>query len=230
MSFMAQGELQTAELGLRILIAGGLGALVGLDRELADQPAGLRTHVLVSLGAALFTLTGAYGIAAFTGNPNTPTDPTRVAAQVVTGIGFLGAGAIIRQGFSVRGLTTAAGLWVTAAIGTAVGLGYYQGAVMTTVVAVVALYFLKRVERLLLGRLKPGRCQFVIEAQTQAGISPITAALHKKKIGIDSVRMDTEDGRHHVVIDLRLPPRLQPFELAEDLRQIEGVTNVDWSR
>lgn len=129
---------------LRVLIAGGLGALVGLDRELKDHPAGLRTHILVSLGAALFTLAGAFS--AVSAGDDIRVDPTRVAAQVVTGIGFLGAGAIIREGPTIRGLTTAAGLWVTAAIGTAVGLGFYEGALVTTGAAVLALFGLKSLE------------------------------------------------------------------------------------
>ena len=223
--------LEPAELVIRVLIAGGLGALVGLDRELADQPAGLRTHVLVSLGAALFTLTGAYGVSGFVGDPSTPVDPTRIAAQVVTGIGFLGAGAIIRQGFSVRGLTTAAGLWVTAAIGTAVALGFYIGAIATTASAVVALYALKRVERLLLRRLKPGRWEFIIDAHSEIRLADLTATLESNRARVESIRMDTaEDGGRHLVMDLRLPPRSDPQDFAEMLRSLDGVNSVDWSQ
>lgn len=223
--------LEPAELVIRVLIAGGLGALVGLDRELADQPAGLRTHVLVSLGAALFTLTGAYGVSAFTGAPGTPVDPTRIAAQVVTGIGFLGAGAIIRQGFSVRGLTTAAGLWVTAAIGTAVALGFYIGAIATTGSAVVALYALKRVERLLLRRLKPGRWEFIIETESEIRLSNLTNTLERNRARVESIRMDTtESGGRNVVMALLLPPRSDPQDFAEMLRSLDGVHSVDWSR
>ncbi|MBW3589432.1 MAG: MgtC/SapB family protein [Actinobacteria bacterium] len=223
--------LEPAELIIRVLIAGGLGALVGLDRELADQPAGLRTHVLVSLGAALFTLTGAYGVSSFTVDPGTPVDPTRVAAQVVTGIGFLGAGAIIRQGFSVRGLTTAAGLWVTAAIGTAVALGFYIGALATTGSAVVALYALKRVERLLLRRLKPGRWEFIIETESEIRLSNLTNTLERNRASVESIRMDTtETGGRDVVMELLLPPRSDPQDFAEMLRSLDGVRSVDWSR
>lgn len=223
--------LDPAELVIRVLIAGGLGALVGLDRELADQPAGLRTHVLVSLGAALFTLTGAYGVTGFIGDPRTPVDPTRIAAQVVTGIGFLGAGAIIRQGFSVRGLTTAAGLWVTAAIGTAVALGFYVGAIATTASAVVALYALKRFERLLLRQLKPGRWEFIVEAEPGIRLADLTNTLERNRARVDSIRMDTaEDGGRHVVMALRLPPRSDPQDFAEMLRSLDGVQSVDWSK
>ncbi|MGH2809941.1 MAG: MgtC/SapB family protein [Actinomycetota bacterium] len=145
-------EITTAEVALRVLMAGVLGALVGLDRELKDHPAGLRTHILVSLGAALFTLVGVLTAGAAGGGARV--DPTRVAAQVVTGIGFLGAGAILREGTNIRGLTTAAGLWVTAAIGMAAGLGFYAAAAITTVAAVVALFGLKNLERRLFRRRK----------------------------------------------------------------------------
>jgi putative Mg2+ transporter-C (MgtC) family protein len=145
----AAPTLEPWELGLRVLVAAALGGVVGLERELSDQPAGFRTHMLVSLGSALFTMVGAYGLSAFIPEnaENTSFDPMRVAAQVVTGIGFLGAGAIIRQGVSIRGLTTAASLWVTAAIGMAAGVGFWLGAVFTTLGTVIALYGFKQIER-----------------------------------------------------------------------------------
>lgn len=147
-------EITFAEELLRICLAAGLGAAVGLERELREHEAGLRTHMLVAVGSALFTLVSAYGFGEFfaqTG-PVVPVDPTRIAAQIVTGIGFLGAGAIIRQGTNVRGLTTAATLWAVAAIGLAAGAGYYFGAVATTVVVLIALWPLKLLARQLLGR------------------------------------------------------------------------------
>lgn len=121
---------------VRITAAAGLGGVIGLERELDEKAAGLRTHMLVAVGSALFTLAGAYGFSDF---PRTAVDPTRVAAQVVTGIGFLGAGIIFRQGFTIRGLTTAASLWLVAAIGIAAGAGFWKGAVIATVVALISL-------------------------------------------------------------------------------------------
>jgi len=147
-------EITFAEELFRICLAAGLGAAVGLERELREHEAGLRTHMLVAVGSALFTLVSAYGFGEFfaqTG-PVVPVDPTRIAAQIVTGIGFLGAGAIIRQGTNVRGLTTAATLWAVAAIGLAAGAGYYFGAIATTVVVLIALWPLKLLARQLLGR------------------------------------------------------------------------------
>ena len=115
--------ISIGEIALRLVVAAALTGLVGLEREWRERAAGLRTHTLVGVGSALFTLVSAYGFNEFlVGNTNVVrTDPTRIAAQIVTGIGFLGAGAILRQGLAIRGLTTAAGLWVAAAIGMAVG-------------------------------------------------------------------------------------------------------------
>ena len=119
---------------LRLLIAVVLGALVGYERERAGKPAGVRTHGMVSLGAALFAVVSLHGF----GNAG---DPARVAAQIVTGIGFLGAGAILHQRGSVHGLTTAASLWVTAAIGLAVGVGMIVMSVGTAVLVFLLLRF-----------------------------------------------------------------------------------------
>jgi putative Mg2+ transporter-C (MgtC) family protein len=126
---------------LRVAVAAALGGAVGLERELRDREAGFRTHMLVAVGSALFTLVSAYGFRDFLvhGGTVVRADPTRIAAQIVTGIGFLGAGAIIRQGLSIRGLTTAATLWVVAAIGLAAGAGYYSAAVITTLLALFSL-------------------------------------------------------------------------------------------
>jgi putative Mg2+ transporter-C (MgtC) family protein len=136
MLFTLDPNLTWLEALARIGVAAGLGGVVGLERELDEKAAGLRTHMLVSVGSALFTLVGAYGFSDF---PSRTVDPTRVAAQVVTGIGFLGAGLIFRQGFTIRGLTTAASLWLVAAIGMAAGAGFWKGAVIATIVAIISL-------------------------------------------------------------------------------------------
>lgn len=128
------------ELGLRLAAGLVLGAVIGLERELSRQPAGFRTHSLVALGAALFTIVSAY---AFTGPI---VDPTRIAAQIVSGIGFIGAGTILQHRGSVRGLTTAASLWAVAAIGMAAGAGLLIMAIVGTVLILVVLALLDRVE------------------------------------------------------------------------------------
>jgi putative Mg2+ transporter-C (MgtC) family protein len=136
--------LDLGEAASRLVIAAVLSGIIGFEREVAQKAAGLRTHMLVGLGASVFSLLSAE---AFEGS-----DPARVAAQVVTGIGFLGAGAIFRHGFTVRGLTTAAGLWSAAAVGMAAGIGEWEVAVLATGVAVVILYFVGLTQWLVRGR------------------------------------------------------------------------------
>lgn len=133
----------------RILVAAGLGGAIGFERELRERAAGLRTHILVALGSCLFTLVSAFGFHEFTSEPASAAvraDVTRVASQIVVGIGFIGGGAILRHGATIRGLTTAATLWVTAAIGLAAGLGFYPAAVVTTAISVFTLSGLRPVE------------------------------------------------------------------------------------
>jgi putative Mg2+ transporter-C (MgtC) family protein len=131
---------QDWEMMLRVLIAFALGAVIGFERESIHQPAGLRTHMLVSAGAACFSLASIYGFAA-TGSGTV--DPGRVAAQIVTGVGFLGAGTIWRTTNTVRGLTTAASIWVVAAVGMLAAAGLYALAVFTTLIAAFVLRFMR---------------------------------------------------------------------------------------
>jgi putative Mg2+ transporter-C (MgtC) family protein len=121
------------EMVLRLLLAAGLGALIGWQREKAHRPAGLRTHTLIAIGAALFTIASIYGFIGGT--------PTQVAAGVVTGVGFIGAGAILHHTRTVEGLTTAASVWVVAAIGLAVGTGMYLFAIISTIIVFLVLLF-----------------------------------------------------------------------------------------
>lgn len=125
------------EMAIRLVLSALFGAAVGFEREHAEKPAGMRTLALVSLGAAIFTLVSMYG---FFG----PADPSRIAAGVVTGVGFLGAGTILREGLNVRGLTTAASIWAIAAIGVAVGAGMYILSAVGTVLTVIILHFIPR--------------------------------------------------------------------------------------
>ena len=145
------------DLALRLLLSAVLGAGIGYEREIHDHPAGMRTHLLVSLGSAAFTVISIYGFTN-TGIPNeAPTDPSRVAAQIVTGIGFLGAGVILRddQKHSVHGLTTAASVWLSACLGIACGLGCWTTAVMALALTLVILIFGGPFERAIHRRLHP---------------------------------------------------------------------------
>lgn len=131
----------------RLLMATLLSGLIGFEREARGRTAGFRTHILVCLGATLIMLTSIYIFEAYKSVASM--DPARIAAQVVTGIGFLGAGTIIRSGASVRGLTTAASLWAVAGIGLAVGVGFYFGAIVTTILVFVTLEVFSKMEEAL---------------------------------------------------------------------------------
>lgn len=135
------------ELTLRLVAALLLGAVIGVERELQRMPAGFRTHALVSLGAGIFTVISAYGLTGPT------SDPTRIAAQIVSGVGFLGGGAILHHGGTVRGLTTAASLWAVAAVGMAAGAGLLVVASISTVLVIIALELFDRLERTMKRRL-----------------------------------------------------------------------------
>jgi putative Mg2+ transporter-C (MgtC) family protein len=135
------------ELTVRLVVALLLGGVIGWERELARMPAGFRTHALVSLGSAIFTVISAF---AFTGPGS---DPTRIAAQVVSGIGFLGGGAILHYGGTVRGLTTAASLWSVAAVGMAAGAGLYVVASLGAVLVIIGLEVFQRIEGVVKRRL-----------------------------------------------------------------------------
>jgi putative Mg2+ transporter-C (MgtC) family protein len=209
---------------LRLSIAGALGAVVGFEREIRDREAGIRTHLLVSLGSALFTIVSAYGFHQFlTGGGNiVRTDPTRIAAQIVTGIGFLGAGAIIRDGLSVRGLTTAATLWVVAAIGMACGAGYYWPAAAATVLTITALWPLRIAAHRILERVKPEEHRLVVELREGEPIGPFLATL-------DDVRhFELADEPDRRVLQLELA-HLDEAVVAR-LADLPAVIGVRWRR
>ena len=135
------------ELTVRLVVALLLGGVIGWERELQRMPAGFRTHALVALGSAIFTVISVYAF------PGSDADPTRIAAQIVSGIGFLGGGAILHYGGTVRGLTTAASLWSVAAVGMAAGAGLYVLAVLSAVLVIIGLELFQRIERVMKRRL-----------------------------------------------------------------------------
>jgi putative Mg2+ transporter-C (MgtC) family protein len=221
------------ELTLRLLGAALLGGAVGLEREISDQPAGFRTHMLVALGSCLFALISAYSFAPFLGEETSAQfrfDPTRIAAQIVTGIGFLGAGAILRYGTTVRGLTTAASLWVVAAIGLAVGLGAYLYAGTATAITLVALLALRPLRSRLVRGLRKEQEEFQLEAGPELDVDQLIHVLSEQSIRIDHFRVDEEEGLRHIVLYLTLPSNRPPEEAVGFLTRQPGVRNVDWTR
>jgi putative Mg2+ transporter-C (MgtC) family protein len=216
---------------LRLALAAALGGVLGLERELREREAGLRTHLLVSVGSALFTLVSAYGFHDFlsSGASVVRADPARIAAQIVTGIGFLGAGAIIRQGLSIRGLTTAATLWVVAAIGLAAGAGYYSAAIIATAVALIALWPLRALAFRLMRRFR-GETGLLL-VQLPAGESPgaVIDAVDAVDAKIDSIEISQEADRRTLELTLELRREELARELVTRLADIEHVLEVRWA-
>ena len=216
---------------LRLTLAAVLGGLIGVERELREREAGLRTHLLVSLGSALFTIVGAYGFNAFlnTGASVVRADPTRIAAQIVTGIGFLGAGAIIRQGLSVRGLTTAATLWVVAAVGLAAGAGYYSVAVITTGLVLVALYPLRIVAYKMLSPFRPedGRLLVALPAGEPPG--RVVDEIERLGARISSLDVIQEGDRRLLELDVVLPRDTAVPHLVSRIADLDNVAEVRWT-
>jgi putative Mg2+ transporter-C (MgtC) family protein len=212
----------------RLSLAAVLGGAIGFERELRDREAGLRTHLLVCLGSALFTIVSAYGFREFltSGDQVIRADPTRIAAQIVTGIGFLGAGAIIRQGLTVRGLTTAATLWVSAAIGIAAGAGYYSGAVIGTVVTLIALWPLRLVAYPVFERLRPEERSLVVELRQGTRTGQLLDVLEHEDARIEHFQLDDEPDRRIVTLTLDTPSE----KLLGVLADLDFVQGVEWSR
>jgi putative Mg2+ transporter-C (MgtC) family protein len=208
---------------LRLALAGVLGGLIGLERELRERGAGLRTHLLVAVGAALFTIAGAYGFG------GVRVDPTRVAAQIVTGVGFLGAGAIIRQGFSVRGLTTAATLWVVAAVGLAAGAGYYSGAVITTALVLVALWPLRILAFRILRRFRADDGRLLVELPAGAGPGAVIDEIERAGARVTAMGVSQEGDRRRLELDLTLPHTVPAPRLVARIADVENVADVRWA-
>lgn len=182
------------ELGVRLALAVFLGAALGAEREQRLHAAGIRDHALVALGAALFTIAGSTGFAVGAA------DPTRVAAQVVSGIGFLGAGAIIRTGGSVRGLTTAATLWISGALGVALGAGLYLSAIISVILSLLILRLLLLAAR----RIRSGH-RHIICVEYQRGHGTLGPLLRDLElITTIPVRIHIEDHETYRVVRLEV--------------------------
>lgn len=219
------------EIAARLAVALVLGLILGAEREARDQPAGLRTHALVSVGAALFGVISVFGVLPYAG-VNTPTDMSRVASQVPSGIGFLGAGAILRFGATVRGLTTAASLWVVAAIGLAAGLGMYVAATFVTVGSVLTLMVFRLVRRPLRGLLTAGRFSVTIEYDRKADLGVLIRELSRSPLELDHVDLEDEGGDRDrtVYAVLRCQPGVRPEQAVMKVADLEGVRSIEYGR
>lgn len=220
-------ELTTVEALLRLVAAAILGGAIGFERELRDHEAGLRTHLLVAVGSCVFTLVSAYAWAdwTFSRESGIVFDPTRIAAQIVTGVGFLGAGAIIVRGVNVRGLTTAATLWVVAAIGMAAGTGYYPVALGATAVVLVSLGPLRVVSRRMVARVRPEEAALTIDLAPEADAAAVVAQIEQLGGQIETVEFADE---RSIEVELRAVRRIESARIAERIAALETVERVQW--
>jgi putative Mg2+ transporter-C (MgtC) family protein len=213
---------------LRLIVAAVLGSIIGADREKLSWAAGLRTHMLVCVGACLLMIVSAFGFADILGTPHVILDPSRIAAQVVSGIGFLGAGSILLRGEIVRGLTTAASLWAVAAIGLAVGGGLYVESVAATALILIILAGIKPVEERLQRRHLTH--EFVIEANDgELSIGALETALgyRARRIVKYIARAGDSEGIENIAITIKgLSPR-DVDEIERELARIDGVKRVE---
>ncbi len=201
---------------IRLLLATIFGALIGLEREYHAKEAGVRTHLLVALGSCLFMILSIYGFDAFLDHDNVSFDPSRIASQVVTGIGFIGAGTIILHKQAVRGLTTAAGVWVTAAIGLACGNGMYILAGVTTVTVLSSLGLIN----LYLPSLSQRERQITFLAEDYNVLTDILENLRKEKIVVLNyeMRKDAEENNGKMLIALKI--RMKRYDTIESMTSI----------
>lgn len=215
------------ELGLAIRLVGAavLGALVGLEREIHQHPAGMRTHLLVALGAAGFTVLSIGAFAATGSNPGS--DPGRVAAQVVTGVGFLGAGAILKEGATIRGLTTAASLWAVAAIGMATGAGAWWIAVALTAIVVLSLWPLRLVTERLVSADRP-RVQLRLATTRAERIGAVLGVVDEHDATVARLATERATGGDLVVeMEVRAPSPGATATIVAAVDRLDGIDLVE---
>lgn len=219
----------------RLFVAALLGGIIGWERERRNKQAGVKTHLLVSVGSALIMLLSIYGFADFVNHVNARYDPARLAAQVVSGIGFLGAGAILRHSnFLVSGLTTAATLWVCAAIGLSAGAGFYFPAVAAVIIALTSIVFLREVE-VKYAKTKTVRELKIVFANEPGVLKMVSDHLDNENIEIRKVTFSDEkddSGDVYTVAKfrVRMPTRKDMLTVAEKLQQHEAVKRVEFDR
>lgn len=213
---------------LKLMLACLLGGIVGWQRETRDQPAGLRTHMLVCVGSCLVMLVS-IGAATTNGTLIARADPGRIAAQVVSGIGFLGAGTILRQGSGVRGLTTAASLWTVAAIGLAIGLGRGFGIIATiaTLLVLATLAIFGRVETVLIARRQAHDLRIVLPRDQVSTLMRLLAERGVNTRRVESIPPYEEDIQR-LRLSLRIPPRVSVEQITRELTVLPNVREIDW--
>lgn len=231
--------ITSKEVILRLVLSAIIGGLIGMEREANNRPAGLRTHILVTIGSSLIMLISIDGF----NNLSSTADPARLAAQVVSGIGFLGAGTILRQGNSVKGLTTAASLWVCAGIGLAIGGGYYLGALVTCIIVLFSLTNLGAFENNILNK---SHKTLVIECIERPGlIGDIGQVLGELHVTIKDIKItrdfstddildlsDSSDMHERIQVKLKIEVNkdLDVDKFIDKITNIENIEHISWQK
>jgi len=213
-------------MSIRLLLALVIGGLIGFEREMNSSAAGLRTHILVCVGSSLIMLLSIYGFSEFVNEGNVRMDPSRLAAQVVSGIGFLGAGTILITGNVIKGLTTAASLWVVAAIGLAIGAGFYFPAILVSVLVIISLWILNKVEKRFLHTKK--QYLLKIEMPDNGGLMSRFAGIFAA-CGVETrkVSVDAVTGSNTILISYTIMiARPNIAGLIDQIRLADGVHRV----
>lgn len=212
------------ELTIRLVLSVFLGGLIGLERETVNRPAGFRTHILVCLGSTVIMLVSLFIFNEFSGQTNI--DPGRIPAQVISGIGFLGAGTIIIEGADVKGLTTAASLWTVAAIGLAVGVGFYYGAILATFLILLTLVTFNRLDAAILRKRQLQPLKLIVE-DLPGQLGKIGSVLGEMDISIKDVKIENiEKGKLLITLMIRKISKLEFEEIKRKFHETDEIYDV----
>ncbi|HSQ33748.1 MAG TPA: MgtC/SapB family protein [Peptostreptococcaceae bacterium] len=216
--------METKEMALRLLVALLIGGMTGIERERSHQFAGFRTHILVAVGSCISSITSIMLFTEFSYKYNI--DPARLSAQVLSGVGFLGAGAILKTSNGIRGLTTAAGIWTTACIGIAVGFGYYELSILAWLFVMITLYMLKYIDRKL---FKRKLSTFTVKTYSNDIIPKIFEILEENSIRVKNMNItECEDHRRNINFTILHDRRIILNELIKELDDVKNIISIDY--
>ena len=223
--FRDNGEISTLSIILRLVLAVICGGAIGIEREHKRRPAGFRTHILISLGAAMTTLTSQYIVL----NLNHTTDPARLGAQVIAGIGFIGAGTIIvTQRRQVKGLTTAAGLWASAIVGLCCGAAFFEGAIVATVLILMAEIVFSKIEYFIISSART--FSIIVEYQENSTLGKIVDNIKKSGAHIHDMEITKSHKENRdlcAVFSLQIPRKMSHQALMTMISKTDNVTSVE---
>lgn len=222
--------LPWTEIALRLALAAILGGVIGIERERKDWAAGLRTHMLVSMGSALIMLVSSFGFQDVLGNGYAELDPSRVAAQIVSGIGFIGAGAILfLKPATVLGLTTASGLWTVAGIGMATGGGMYFAAITATVFSILILWALQPLQRIFTSKLQKKSLKIVAKGKTDPK-EIINMLLEDEDVDFSNFSISRDDKNLSIELILDKPGNKKLLKITEHLQKEPFIKKISWDK